>query len=214
MESEQPEFPEVVCLNVGGRHFTTSLSTLRRREDSMLAAMFSGRHHVAKDKDGRYFIDRDGTNFGHILNFLRSDHLPPPDVAASVVTEAEFFGIYDLVGWRSSESAGVRLSRLVFGTEVLESVGWFRLVLGTVGYRALADLAEHQPNTSRPISDPPSRAECFEIFKTFGWRSRTPDDSAERQPTRPNANRASSRITPESLQPWSGESREAMFGYV
>ncbi|CAH1259070.1 Hypp2143 [Branchiostoma lanceolatum] len=73
--------------------------------------------------------------------------------------------------------------------------------------RALADRAEHQPNTSRPISDPPSRAE-------FGWRSRTPADSAERQPTRPNANRASSRITPESLQPWSGESREAMFGYV
>ncbi|CAH1244295.1 Hypp7253 [Branchiostoma lanceolatum] len=80
--------------------------------------------------------------------------------------------------------------------------------------RALADRAEHQQNTSRPISDPPSRAECFEIFKTFAWRSRTPADSAERQPTRPNANRASSRITPESLQPWSGESREAMFGYV
>ncbi|XP_078664815.1 uncharacterized protein LOC144907536 [Branchiostoma floridae x Branchiostoma belcheri] len=97
MEGEQQDFPEVVCLNVGGRHFTTSLSTLRKREDSMLAAMFSGRHHVAKDKDGRYFIDRDGTNFGHILNFLRSEELPPPAVASSVVTEAEFYNVHDLV---------------------------------------------------------------------------------------------------------------------
>ncbi|XP_078585334.1 uncharacterized protein LOC144867321 [Branchiostoma floridae x Branchiostoma japonicum] len=97
METEQQGFPEVVCLNVGGRHFTTSLSTLRKREDSMLAAMFSGRHHVATDKDGRYFIDRDGTNFGHILNFLRSDDLPPTDVAASIVPEAEFYGIHNLV---------------------------------------------------------------------------------------------------------------------
>jgi len=37
----------------------------------MLAAMFSGRHFVQKDEDGRYFIDRDGTHFRYILNFLR-----------------------------------------------------------------------------------------------------------------------------------------------
>ncbi|CAH1239005.1 TMEM56 [Branchiostoma lanceolatum] len=79
---------------------------------------------------------------------------------------------------------------------------WFLTELSTPFVnmsRTLADRAEHQPNTSQPIPDPPSRAECFEIFKTFGWRSRTPADSTERQPTQPNASRPSSRITPESL---------------
>ena len=37
----------------------------------MLAAMFSGRHNANKGGDGRYFIDRDGTHFRYILNYLR-----------------------------------------------------------------------------------------------------------------------------------------------
>lgn len=65
------QFPEVVPLNIGGAHFTTRLSTLRRYEDTMLAAMFSGRHYIPTDAEGRYFIDRDGTHFGYVA-FLRS----------------------------------------------------------------------------------------------------------------------------------------------
>uniref|UniRef100_A0A8C9Q2E4 Potassium channel tetramerisation-type BTB domain-containing protein n=1 Tax=Spermophilus dauricus TaxID=99837 RepID=A0A8C9Q2E4_SPEDA len=61
-----PLFPEVVPLNIGGAHFTTRLSTLRRYEDTMLAAMFSGRHYIPTDAEGRYFIDRDGTHFGYV----------------------------------------------------------------------------------------------------------------------------------------------------
>lgn len=60
------QFPEVVPLNVGGMFFTTRLSTLRRYEDTMLAAMFSGRHYIPTDAEGRYFIDRDGTYFGYV----------------------------------------------------------------------------------------------------------------------------------------------------
>ena len=60
------QFPEVVPLNIGGAHFTTRLSTLRRYEDTMLAAMFSGRHFIPTDAEGRYFIDRDGTHFGYV----------------------------------------------------------------------------------------------------------------------------------------------------
>lgn len=60
------QFPEVVPLNIGGAHFTTRLSTLRRYEDTMLAAMFSGRHYIPTDAEGRYFIDRDGTHFGYV----------------------------------------------------------------------------------------------------------------------------------------------------
>lgn len=61
------KFPEVISLNVGGTYFTTRLSTLRRFEDTMLAAMFSGRHYIPRDADGRYFIDRDGTYFGWVV---------------------------------------------------------------------------------------------------------------------------------------------------
>lgn len=60
------KFPEVISLNVGGTFFTTRLSTLRRYEDTMLAAMFSGRHYIPRDADGRYFIDRDGAYFGWV----------------------------------------------------------------------------------------------------------------------------------------------------
>lgn len=40
-------FPKIVRLSVGGVHFATSIDTLTRGDpDSMLAAMFSGRHNV------------------------------------------------------------------------------------------------------------------------------------------------------------------------
>ncbi|XP_010623307.1 rab5 GDP/GTP exchange factor isoform X1 [Fukomys damarensis] len=67
------QFPEVVPLNIGGAHFTTRLSTLRRYEDTMLAAMFSGRHYIPTDAEGRYFIDRDGTHFGRKKMSLKSE---------------------------------------------------------------------------------------------------------------------------------------------
>ncbi|XP_052237969.1 BTB/POZ domain-containing protein KCTD7-like [Dreissena polymorpha] len=74
----------VVDLNVGGTHFTTTLSTLTKYPDSMLAAMFSGRHVINKDKDGRYVIDCDGTVFKHILEFLCFGTLPTGEVAGAV----------------------------------------------------------------------------------------------------------------------------------
>lgn len=36
-----------------------------------LFSMFSGRYKILQDRDGRFFLDRDGSMFGHILNFLR-----------------------------------------------------------------------------------------------------------------------------------------------
>ena len=68
-------------MSVGGAHFETSIDTLTKYSNSMLAAMFSGRHLNSQDEDGRYFIDRDGTHFRHILNFLRDGetYLPTED---------------------------------------------------------------------------------------------------------------------------------------
>ncbi|XP_048838453.1 BTB/POZ domain-containing protein KCTD7 [Brienomyrus brachyistius] len=91
------EFPEVIPLNVGGTYFTTRLSTLRRYEDTMLAAMFSGRHHIPRDAEGRFFIDRDGAYFGDILNFLREGELPQRDRVRAVHKEAQYYAIGPLL---------------------------------------------------------------------------------------------------------------------
>uniref|UniRef100_A0A6I8N1G7 BTB/POZ domain-containing protein KCTD7 n=1 Tax=Ornithorhynchus anatinus TaxID=9258 RepID=A0A6I8N1G7_ORNAN len=91
------QFPEVVPLNIGGTIFATRLSTLRRYEDTMLAAMFSGRHYIPTDAEGRYFIDRDGTFFGDVLNFLRSGDLPARGRVQAVYREAQYYAIGPLL---------------------------------------------------------------------------------------------------------------------
>lgn len=47
LQLEDKGFPKIVRLSVGGVHFATSIDTVTRGDpDSMLAAMFSGRHNV------------------------------------------------------------------------------------------------------------------------------------------------------------------------
>lgn len=90
--------PRVIAINVGGYYFETKLSTLTKDKDSMLAAMFSGRHELDTDSEGRYFIDRDGTYFKEILNYLRdSTQLPNADRALEVYKEAQFYQIQGLI---------------------------------------------------------------------------------------------------------------------
>ena len=74
----------------------TRLSTLCKYEDSMLSAMFSGRHQLDCDEEGRYFIDSDGTHFSHILEYLRHDVFPPKEVALEVYKEATYYNLHHL----------------------------------------------------------------------------------------------------------------------
>ena len=91
-----------VKLDIGGHTYMTSTLTLTRDADSMLAAMFSGRHALTNEPDGSYFIDRDGTHFRYILNYLRDggfrDGALPADkaVLTELLTEAEFYQIAGL----------------------------------------------------------------------------------------------------------------------
>ena len=64
---DEVHFGSSVKLNVGGKVYKTTLDTLRKDPDSMLCAMFSGRHELKPDsEDGAYFIDRDGKLFRYI----------------------------------------------------------------------------------------------------------------------------------------------------
>ena len=67
---------------------------------SMLHAMFSGRFDTKPNGDGSYFIDRDGTHFRYILNYLRTGQLVVPEdkiIRKELLTEAEFYQVEGII---------------------------------------------------------------------------------------------------------------------
>jgi len=94
-----------IRLNVGGKLFLTTLSTLTAKEpDSMLARMFAHDDGIlvwqsAVDEQGAYLIDRSPTYFEPILNYLRSGELVIDKGVnpSGVLIEARFYGIMSLV---------------------------------------------------------------------------------------------------------------------
>ena len=93
-------FSTTVKLNVGGHHFATTVQTLTKDPSSMLAAMFSGKFDTKPSEDGSFFIDRDGTHFRFILNYLRDGKLILPEGATfhkELEAEATFYQIQGLM---------------------------------------------------------------------------------------------------------------------
>ncbi|NP_001091383.1 potassium channel tetramerization domain containing 9 S homeolog [Xenopus laevis] len=91
-----------LTLNVGGRYFTTTRSTLVSKEpDSMLSHMFSDGDAWGNKRDhtGAFLIDRSPEYFEPILNFLRHGQLIVNDGVnlLGVLEEAKFFGIDSLI---------------------------------------------------------------------------------------------------------------------
>ncbi|KAK2982107.1 hypothetical protein RJ640_023389 [Escallonia rubra] len=90
-----------VIANFGGKKFCTTFDTLTHREpDSMLAAMFSGRHTICKDSEKGYvFVDRDGKHFRHILNWLRDGVVPTLNESeySELLREAEYYQLLGLI---------------------------------------------------------------------------------------------------------------------
>ena len=100
MKLKHVHFASTIKLNVGGQYFTTSLETLKKDPESVLHAMFSKRFDTKATKDGSYFIDRDGTHFRYILNYLRTGHLLLPEdksVRMELLEEAEFYKIREIM---------------------------------------------------------------------------------------------------------------------
>ncbi|BAU01671.1 FH protein [Vigna angularis] len=101
MKNLQSDLSSVVRLNIGGKKFCTTTDTLTQREpDSMLAAMFSGRHTLCQDSDKGYvFVDRDGKHFRHILNWLRDGVVPTLEEYqySELLREAEYYQLLGLI---------------------------------------------------------------------------------------------------------------------
>ena len=97
---DQVHSSRVVKLNVGGIPFTTTVTTLRKDPNSMLAALFSGTLEIKPSEDGSFFIDRDGTYFRHILNYLRDGELILPGRAEflkELEAEARFYRLQGIL---------------------------------------------------------------------------------------------------------------------
>ncbi|XP_028411495.1 uncharacterized protein LOC114534140 [Dendronephthya gigantea] len=94
---------DIINLNVGGKKFTTTRSTLCQVKDSLLASMFSGRWEdsVPRDQDGAVFFDHNPKYFGLILDYLRAKKVATPENPAPLpdVPDDQVKNFQNLVGY-------------------------------------------------------------------------------------------------------------------
>lgn len=88
----------IVKLNVGGRVFVTTKSTLTDSGMNMLSAMIQ-HSNPAQLVDDHLFIDRDPETFRWILSYLRGSKVLPPKDSIDIALlreEAEYFALDEL----------------------------------------------------------------------------------------------------------------------
>lgn len=108
------DMKEIVTLSVGGKEFTSTRENFCSIKGTKLDAMFSGRHKVTRDVDGKYFLDRDPKYFRYgffssysnnskwyinpaVMAFLRGGQLPLPSSSEEHKLIAEEFDFYGIV---------------------------------------------------------------------------------------------------------------------
>ena len=105
----------------------------------MLAAMFSGKFEMKPSEDGCFFIDRDGTYFRFVLNYLRNGELILPDGATflkELETEANFYHLRGILDELQSKKPKVFEETVILRNEghrrVLKS--WFPEAMKANGF--------------------------------------------------------------------------------
>ena len=74
-----------VKLNVGGKEFTTTLTTLSKERESFLYSLVNN-YESDKDDNGAFLIDRDPEYFGPVLNYLRHGKLVMDKVLSFILS--------------------------------------------------------------------------------------------------------------------------------
>ena len=102
-DNEKRDFKDdIVTFNIGGQIYSTTRSTINENVDyqSLLALIIRNQTNTRLDKDGHYFIDRDGTYFRYILNYFRDKQLFLPEnftELKQLCSEAKFYQIDQLI---------------------------------------------------------------------------------------------------------------------
>jgi hypothetical protein len=91
----------IIKLNVGRQIFLTTIETLTNEKNTLFCTLFSG-PFKKEDSNGEYFIDRDPSVFGMILNHLRGMKIPidlnalTKETLQSLKNEVDYYGISSL----------------------------------------------------------------------------------------------------------------------
>ncbi|MGH0133343.1 UNVERIFIED_CONTAM: hypothetical protein FKN15_067230 [Acipenser sinensis] len=112
------------------KRYYTIVSTLRRFSDSKLARMLDGSDPEFRVVNGQFFVDRDGSLFKYILDYLRTRQVSlPPDFFdyEGLTREAEFYEIRLLVDYLSKDSIRQRLEILEVRFSLQETHSFFRI---------------------------------------------------------------------------------------
>ncbi|NXG50478.1 KCNRG protein, partial [Psilopogon haemacephalus] len=122
---------EVVVLSVGGVRFVTLASTLLQFPESRLAQMLNNDDREFKLVNGEFFVDRDGTLFSYIMDFLRTLQISLPTDFSDyqrLQREAEFYGLYPLANLLNQEHLlKPRLEMLEVRFSLQEMQAFFRI---------------------------------------------------------------------------------------
>lgn len=125
-----------IKLNVGGDDVITSKSTLLSIKGTMIEAMFSGRHKLKTDEQGRYFIDRNLNYFRWVLMYLRSHKLLLPTDKAEKLRVLDEFDYFCIPVEEQSPHKDF-LTKSIVNSQTLPSDSWV-MCLKVVGDRIIA----------------------------------------------------------------------------
>ncbi|NP_001387186.1 BTB/POZ domain-containing protein KCTD14 [Rattus norvegicus] len=126
-----PDPDIVVELNVGGQFYTTTMGTLMKHPGSKFSEILSRSAKHYKDAQGRFFIDRPGTYFGPLLDYLRTGQVPT-EYIPEVYQEAKFYQIHPLVKLLEDKPQ-------IFG----EQVARMQFLMGVPNYRENLEVLLH-----------------------------------------------------------------------
>ena len=92
--------------------------------------MFSGRFDTKPSEDGSYFIDRDGTHFRYILNYLRTGQLIVPKdeiIREELLAEAEFYQVEGIIEALKPKAASMFKDSVILSSDQSETlVNWLK----------------------------------------------------------------------------------------